>query len=66
MYLGLWQVIDENHLCQLPTWNAFNSLLSNTPTVTVSQGLPFYPGLSLYLALKIVLGMNVLLQGITT
>ena len=33
---GLCQMIGEKRLCQLPTWSASNSLLSDTPTVTVS------------------------------
>ena len=53
------QVIDEKRLCQLPTWRNFNSLLSDTPTVTVSQGLLLYPGSptdwgNLYTAVKLV------------
>ena len=40
----LCQVIDEKRLCQLPNWSVFNLLLSDTPTVTVSQGLLLYPG----------------------
>ena len=55
----LCQVIDEKRLCQFPICSAFNSLLSHTPTVTVSQGLPLYPGSptdwrNLYTALKII------------
>ena len=56
-------MIDEKRLCQLPTWSAFNSLLSDTHTVTASQGLPLYPGSptdwgNLYTALKILQGIN--------
>ena len=61
---GLSQVINERWLCQLPIWSAFDSLLSDTPTVTVSQGLPFYSGLptdwgNMYTDLKILEGINV-------
>ena len=64
----LRQVIDEKRLCQLPTWRAFNSLLSDTPTVTVSQGLSIYPDSptdwgNLYTALKIVQGINLSVSG---
>ena len=37
---GLCKVTDEKRVCQLPTWNAFNSLLSALPKKTVFQGLP--------------------------
>ena len=43
-------------------------MLSDTPTVTVSQGLPLHPGLptdweNLYAALKIVQGINASVLG---
>ena len=33
------QVVDVSQMCQLPTWNAFNSLLTNTPSVTLCETL---------------------------
>ena len=36
---GMLQVVDVSQMCQLPTWNAFNSLLTNTPSVTLCETL---------------------------
>ena len=37
------QVVDVSQMCQLPTWNAFNSLLTETPSVTLCETLPLSP-----------------------
>ena len=58
----------QKRLCQLLTWSDFDSLLSDTPTVFVSQGLPSYPGSptdwgNFHIALKIVQAINVSVSG---
>ena len=50
-------------LCQLPTWNAFNSFLIKTPSVTLRETLPLSPisttdWTGLYTALKKAQGIN--------
>ena len=50
-------------LCQLPTWNAFNSFLIKTPSVTLRETLPLSPisttdWTGLYTALKQAQGIN--------
>ena len=40
---GMLQVVDVSQMCQLPTWNAFNSLLTKTPSVTLCETLPLSP-----------------------
>ena len=52
----------------LPTWPAFNSLISERPTISICQGLPLYPSpptdwSTLYKTLKIVQGINVEVSG---
>lgn len=63
---GFFHVIDKK--CKLPTWSAFNSLLTDMPTSTVTQGLPLHPGSptdwsNLFTALKLVQGINVAVTG---
>ena len=41
---GICQVFKEKDLCPLPTWNAFNSLITPIPTITTCQVLPLYAG----------------------
>lgn len=65
---GLCQAIDKNRLRRLPIWSAFNSLLSDTPTVIFSKGLHLCPGSptdwgNLYTASKIVQGINLSVSG---
>lgn len=55
---ALCQVMDEDISGVLPTWPAFNSLISEKPTISICQGLPLYPfpptdWSSLYTALKL-------------
>ena len=62
---GLCQVLEKDRICSLPTWAAYNSLITDALPVTTCQGLPLYPGAptdwsNLYAALKIVQGINVL------
>ena len=50
-------------MCQLPTWNAFNSLLTKTPSVTLCETLPLSPispanWTGLYTALTQAQGIN--------
>ena len=57
------QVVDVSQMCQLPTWNAFNSLLTETPSVTLCETLPLSPisptdCTRLYTALKQAQGIN--------
>ena len=40
---GMLQVVDVSQMCQLPTWNIFNLLLTKTPSVTLCETLPFSP-----------------------
>ena len=40
---GILQAVDVSQMCQLPTWNAFNSLLTKTPSVTLCETLPLSP-----------------------
>ena len=56
---ALCQVMDEDISGVLPTWPAFNSLISEKPTISICQGLPLCPFLptdwsTLYTALRIV------------
>ena len=37
------QVVHVSQICQLPTWNAFNSLLTETPSVALCETLPLSP-----------------------
>ena len=65
---ALLQVADDDSICTLPTWTAFNSLLTKPPLITTCQSLPLYPGHptdwgNLYTALKIVQGINVSVAG---
>ena len=41
-FWGICQVIKEKEICPLPTWNAFNSLITCNPNVTSCEGLPLY------------------------
>ena len=50
-------------MCQLLTWNAFNSLLTKTPSVTLCETSPLSPisptdWTGLYTALKQAQGIN--------
>ena len=62
----LWvilQVVDVSQMCQLPTWNVFNLLLTKTPSVTLWETLPLSPisptdWTELYIALKKAQGIN--------
>ena len=67
----LWsfcQVIKDKDVCPLPTWSAFNSLITPVPNVTICQGLPLYGGTptdfsNLYHSLKLAQGINVAVSG---
>ena len=64
----LCQVMDEDISGVLPTWPAFNSLISEKPAISICQGLPLYPfpptdWSTLYTALKIIQGINVEVSG---
>ena len=57
------QVVDVSQMCQLPTWNIFNSLLTKTPSVTLCETLRFSPisptdWTGLYTALRQAYGTN--------
>ena len=59
---------DEDICGVLPTWPAFNSLISEKSTISTCQGLHLYPSpptdwSKLYTALKIVQGINVEVSG---
>ena len=61
---ALCQVMDEEISGVLPTWPAFNSLISLKPIVSTCQILPLYPSSptdwsTLYTSLKIVQNINV-------
>ena len=54
---GMLQVVDVSQMCQLPTWNAFNSLLTRTSSLPLCETLPLSPispvdWTGLYTALK--------------
>ena len=56
-------VVDVLQMCQLPTWNAFNSILTKTPSVALCETLPLSPisltdWTRLCTALKQVQGIN--------
>ena len=36
----MFQIVDVSQMCQLRTWNAFNSLLTKAPSVTFCETLP--------------------------
>ena len=60
---GMLQVVDLSQMCQLPTWNAFNSFLTKTPSLTLYETLPLPPisptdWTGLYTTLKQVQGIN--------
>ena len=64
----LWnfcQVIKDKDVCPLPTWSAFNSLITPVPNITIFQG---YAGIptdfsNLYHSLKLAQGINVAVSG---
>ena len=65
---ALCQVVNEDISGTLPTWPAFNSLISLKSSPTTCQGLPLYPSpptdwSTLYTTLKIVQGINVEVTG---
>ena len=65
---ALCHVMDEDISAVLPTWQAFNSMISEKPTISICQGLQLYPSpatdwFTLYVALKIVQGINVEVSG---
>ena len=56
--------MDEENIGCLPTWAAFNSLVTDSVDVLICQGMPLYPGsptdwTNLYSALKMPQGINV-------
>lgn len=58
----------EKDVCPLPTWSAFNSLITPVPKVTMCQGLPLYAGTpthfsNLYHLLKLAQGINIVVSG---
>ena len=60
---GMLQVVDVSQMCQLPTWNSFNSLLTKTPSVTLCKTLSLSPisptdWTGLYTSLKQPQGIN--------
>ena len=60
---GMLQVVDVSQMCQLSTWNIFNSLLTKTPSVTLCEILPLSPisptnWTELYTALRQAQGTN--------
>ena len=57
------QVVGVSQMCQLPTWNTLNSLLTKTPSVTLCEILPLShisptDCTGLYTALKQAQGIN--------
>ena len=65
---ALCQVVNEDISGTLPTWPAFNSLISLKSSPTTCQGLPLYPSpptdwSTLYTTLIIVQGINVEVTG---
>ena len=57
------QITNNLTLCPLPTWSAFNSLMTKTPCVSFCETLPLYEmsptdWTGLYTALKQVQGIN--------
>ena len=65
---AMCQVVEEDIAGPIPTWAAYNSLITSTPTITTCQGLPLYPSSptdwsTLYTALKIVQEINVEVTG---
>ena len=62
------QTADEETIGNLPTWAAFNSLITDPVEVSLCQGLPLYPGSptdwsNLYTALKLVQDINITATG---
>ena len=60
--------MDEENIGCLPTWAAFNSLVTDSVDVSICQGMPLYPGsptdwTNLYSALKMAQGINVAVTG---
>ena len=65
---ALCQVLGGDIDVALPTWSAYNSLITEEPIITTCQGLPLIPTSptdwsTLYSALKIVQGINVKVTG---
>ena len=61
----LWSLLktDDLELCKIPTWGAFNSLMTNSPVITTCETLPLSPlsptdWTGIYTALKQVQGIN--------
>ena len=62
------KVIKDKDVCPLPSWSAFNSLITPVPNITTCQDLPLYAGmptdfLNLYYSLKLAQGINVAVLG---
>ena len=60
--------MDEENIGCLPTWAAFNSLVTDSVDISICQGIPLYPGsptdwTNLYSALKMAQGINVAVTG---
>ena len=60
--------MDEENIDCLPTWAAFNSLVTDSVDVSIFQGMPLYPGSStdwtnMYSALKMAQEINVAVTG---
>ena len=67
VYDQMWTVCSISD-DQMPTWPAYNSLITNLVDQTLCQSLPLYPGSptdwsNLYTALKLVQGINVSVTG---
>ena len=65
---AICQVVNEEKIMPLPSWAAYNSLVSENCDETLCQGMPLYPGSptdwsNLYTALKIAQGINVKVTG---
>ena len=65
---ALCQVMDDEIDETLPTWSAYNSLVTEEQMITTCQGLPLYPSSptdwsTLYSALKMVQDINVEVTG---
>ena len=67
-YYRIFEVVDVENIGCLPTWAAFNSLVTYSVDVSICQGMPLYPGsptdwTNLYSALKMAQGINVAVTG---
>ena len=67
-YHLIFEVVDEENIVCLPSWAAFNSLVTDSVNVSICHGMSLYSGspidwTNLYSVLKMAQGINVAVTG---